>query len=158
MEIGGFIQSNGLPLVDFTTELCLSLLGKFYFENEILGKWRTYPTQTTKTHSIPMHLGFVAFLKEHLPKVSAFDAAKKKQVLNYYKRMGVAAYARSGRFKLVRKEYKSARKDYIKAIVYPIWGEWTWRLRAVIGYGMSLLHLDVEWIARLLGKRAYQVK
>ena len=77
-------------------------------------------------------------------------------ILNHYDKLCLEAYARSGRYKLIRKEYKSARQDYIKAIRYPANGKMVWRLRALVGYAMSLFHLDVEWIAKILGKKTYK--
>lgn len=154
-EIGGFIQSHGLPLVDFTTELCLSLKGPFHFDNEVYGKWRIYPTQTTKKHAVEMYKGFTGFVKEHLPKVNSLSEKEKRKVMHYYESMGLVAYSRSGRFKLVRKEYRSARHDYLKAITFKTRGKWMWRLRSMIGFMMSIFHLDVEWIAKLLGKKTF---
>jgi len=155
LDIGGF-QSRGMPLVDFPTILALSLRGKFFFQNNVLGKWRIYPTQTTKKYTVEIYRGMLNFLREHLSKVyTEFDPAKKK-IIDHYNQLCLVAYARSGRYKLIRKEYKSARQDYVKAIGYPANGKMVWRLRALVGYAMSLFHMDVEWIAKILGKKTYK--
>jgi glycosyltransferase involved in cell wall biosynthesis len=155
VEIGGFIQSHGMPLVDFTTVLTLSLLGNFHFESTVLGKWRIYATQTTKKHTVVIHNGFKEFVAAHLTKIHSLSEATKRKISNYYDRLCLVAYARSGRYRLIRKEFAEARKDYVKAVFYPVMGEWLWRLRALVGLLMSFLKLDVEWIARLMGRKTY---
>lgn len=154
--IGGFLQSHNMPLVDFPTILTLSLNGKFFFEKRVLGQWRIYPTQTTKKHTVEIYRGMTEFLETHLPKVYTSDPEAIKRIMKHYRKLCLVAYARSGRYKLIRKEYKSARNDYLKAITYPIGGKMIWRLRAAIGFGISLFHLDVEWLAKLMGKQTYK--
>lgn len=155
-QIGGFIQSHGMPLVDFSTILPLSLKGKFFFENNILGKWRIYPTQTTKKYTVEIYKGMNELLQEHLPRVYYENDPTRKKIEHHYNQLCLVAYARSGRYKLIRREYKSARKDYLRAIGYPVGGKMIWRLRALVGYGMSLFHMDVEGLAKLLGKETYK--
>lgn len=156
VEIGGFLQSHNMPLVDFPTILTLSLKGDFFFEERILGQWRIYATQTTKKHTVEIYKGMAEFLVDHLPKAYPDQPAEQKKITQHYNRLCLVAYARSGRYKLIRKEFKSARKDYLKAIAHPAGGKFIWRLRAAIGLGMSLFHLDVEWIAKILGKETYK--
>lgn len=64
--------------------------------------------------------------------------------------------ARSGRYKLIRKDFEGARKDYLKAIFYKGIQNKVWRLRAIIGYIFSLFHSDVESISKFLGKKSYK--
>jgi glycosyltransferase involved in cell wall biosynthesis len=154
--IGGFLQSHGMPLVDFPTILTLSLQGKFYFENRVLGSWRIYATQTTKKHTVEIYRGMKEFLESHLISVFPDNPQAINRIIDYYRKLCLIAYARSGRYKLIRKEFKSARTDYLKAITYPVNGKMIWRLRAAVGYGLSLFHLDVEWLARLIGKQTYK--
>lgn len=47
LSIGGFKQPLYLPYVDYPTWLELSLIGKFYPIDEILGYWRRHQNQTT---------------------------------------------------------------------------------------------------------------
>ena len=133
----------------------LSLLGRFYFDNHLLGKWRIYSTQTTKKYPVEIYEGIRTYLHTFLPRVGSFGAAQKKDIQHHYDQLCLVAYARSGRYKLLRKEFKSARKDYLKAITYPVSGKPVWRVRALVGMSMSLLHLDVEWMAKLLGRKTY---
>ncbi|HZV71281.1 MAG TPA: glycosyltransferase family A protein [Saprospiraceae bacterium] len=155
MEMGGFLQTHGMPLVDLPTFLTLSLKGPFYFENTILGSWRMYATQTTKKYTLVLYEGRKEFIKEHLSKIPDQDKEKAKKINTFFEQACLEGYARSGRYKLIRKEFRSARKDYIAAITSPVKGKMVWRLRAVVGFVVSFLHLDVEWIAKLMGKRTY---
>lgn len=155
-RIGGFLQTDGMPLVDFPTILTLSKLGPFHFENEVLGQWRIYAIQTTKKYTVEIYLGMVSFLKRHLPDVFPNDPQKQKRILSHYHSLNLVAYARSGRYKLIRKDFQGARKDYRKAIFFPSTDGWIWRLRSAVGFGLSLFHMDVEWLAGLLGKKTYK--
>jgi len=157
-EIGGFIQNFHLPLVDLPTWQQLSLIGKFTFIDTPLGKWRFYPMQVTKTYTVEITEGFYElalnfynqnkeyFLKQHLEvdKLHAF----------YLKKL-VICYSRSGRYKLIRKNYKGARKDYLDSIFRFGFNEPIWKLRSIVGLIFSLFHLDVENLSKLLGKVSY---
>ena len=156
IEIGGFIQVLPFPAVDLSTVLALSKLGKFYFFNQILGTWRIFPNQTTKTLNLDILEGGNKIIVDHYNSLS--EAQKK--MLNFdetfiwdnYKKRKIITYARSGRFKLIRKDFKSARKDYIQALRLYGLKEPKWKLRAFIGLLFSYLHLDVEMPAKWFGK------
>ncbi len=156
LEAGGFNQSFGMPLVDFSTILNISLLGPFHFANEVFGKWRIYSTQTTKKHTVAIYAGLRQFLAKHLPKVACLTETQRRTLLRNYDHLLLIAYARSGRYRLIRREYARARKDYVKAMTFPLFGEWTWRLRAATGFVFSLLHLNVEGLAKMLGRKTYK--
>ena len=156
MKIGGFLQSYGMPLVDFPTLLTLSKLGPFHFDPVVLGNWRIYSTQTTKKHTMEMTLGMKAFVYDWAKEALKGNDSKQKQIRKYFEERTLVAYARSGRYKLIRKEFKSARHDYLKAITYPSGMKLSWRLRALIGFTLSYFKTDVEWLAGLLGKTTYK--
>ena len=159
-KIGGFKQVFNLPLVDLPTLYELALEGRFIFIPEILGDWRNYATQVTKTYPAVMTEGFYKMAKMFLnSQLSAGTiVVDPKELDRYYARRMVIAYARSGRYKLIRKEYSSARKDYIKAIMGYGLVEPIWKLRAAVGWVFSLFHLNVEGLSRVLGKRSYTEK
>jgi len=90
------------------------------------------------------------FLKGH--PAAASLTVDVKEIDRYYAGRMVIAFARSGRYKLIRKEYASARKDYVKAISGYGMAEPVWKLRATFGWFMSFFHLDVEGLARILGE------
>ena len=157
VQIGGFKQVFGLPLVDLPTLYELALTGRFIFIPEPLGDWRNYATQVTKTYPAVMTEGFYKMAQQFLechPQASSLikDVSKLD---DYYASRMVIAYARSGRYKLIRGGYSSARKDYFKAISGYGMAEPVWKLRAAVGWVFSLFHLNVEGLARLLGKRSY---
>jgi glycosyltransferase involved in cell wall biosynthesis len=160
VQAGGFLQGFGLPLVDLPTIMAMSLQGEFYYDSSLLGKWRVFPYQITKTYPVEILKGRYAL---SLEKLGSLTAEQKKVVTvtaetvnRYFKRILLVAYARSGRYKLIRKDFKGARKDYSKAIFFNGPVQFTWRLRALIGYMFSLFRLNVEGLAGLLGKVSYK--
>lgn len=160
MQIGGFLQSHQLPLVDLPTLLALSCQGEFYYDETILGKWRHYGSQTTKTSTVDNIRNAFALSMDFY---KAIPAAVKPQLhvsehrLRAYFRSAIhVAYARSGRYRLLRRDFRGARADYRKAIFSGPCGNWMWRLRSVTGYLFSLFGKDVEGLARLLGKPDYK--
>jgi glycosyltransferase involved in cell wall biosynthesis len=159
-KIGGFKQVFDLPLVDLPTLYELATVGRFIFIPETLGDWRNYANQVTKTYPAVMTEGFYKLAKSFLNSQAGREAMKidEKALDRYYARRMVIAFARSGRYKLIRKEYASARKDYLKAIFRYGMAEPVWKLRAAVGWVFSLFHLDVEGLSSLLGKRSYTEK
>lgn len=161
-EIGGFLQTHNLPLVDFPTILVLSTKGKFYYDEKPLGSWRVNPKQITKTYPIEITEGFYQASIDHYDSLpieikQRLSITKEKIHSNFLDIIHVAL-ARSGRYKLIRKDYKSARKDYLKAIFFKSSGNHMWRLRSMIGLLFSFFKLDVEWLAGLLGKSTFKSK
>jgi glycosyltransferase involved in cell wall biosynthesis len=159
-KIGGFQQGFGLPLVDFTTWLELCMYGTFVFDKYLQGKWRIYPYQTTKTYPVEIIKGRYLAAKSHYkrwePKLKHNLNVDFNSLEMHFNKLILVGYARSGRYKLIRKDFPGARKDYLEAIFYPGFFHPVWRLRALIGYLFSWIKMDVEWLARLLGKFAYK--
>jgi len=157
LQVGGFKQVFNLPLVDLPTLYELAVAGRFIFIPETLGDWRNYATQVTKTYPAVMTEGFYKMAKLFLEShpAAASLSVDVKEIERYYAGRMVIAFARSGRYKLIRKEYASARKDYVKAISGYGMAEPVWKLRAAVGWIFSLFHLDVEGLSRVLGKRSY---
>jgi glycosyltransferase involved in cell wall biosynthesis len=159
VEIGGFKQGYNLPLIDLPTLHELSVEGSFYFDDRLLGSWRIYPDQTTKKYVVGIIRGFRDLAMDNykrfrsLPGVS--HAIDTDQLDKHFKKLIIIAYSRDGRYKLIRKEFKQARRDYLTSIVSP-GGECLWKLRSFTGLILSLLHLDVEWLAKLLNRPTYK--
>lgn len=156
IQINGFIQVLPFPSVDLSTMLALSNLGKFYFFGQVLGTWRIFPNQTTKTLSNDILEGGNKIVVEYYRSLSA----EQKKILSFdenfiwenYKKRKIITYARSGRFKLIRRDFKGARKDYLQALRLSGFKETVWKLRAFIGLIFSFLHLDIEVLAKWFGK------
>ncbi len=158
-KIGGFQQGFGLPLVDLPTWQLLASHGVFYFDPVPTGRWRVYPGQTTKTHLVRIFSGCYALSVQNMKLFSQNHllefAVKEKDITNHFDKVMVMAYSREGRYLLIKKMYKEARKSYIKAI-FAKGGEYMWKLRALVGLLLSYLHLDVEWLAKALKKPSYK--
>ncbi|MDR0812275.1 MAG: glycosyltransferase [Paludibacter sp.] len=158
-SIGGFIQSHRLPLVDVPTTMNLAMLGNFVFCNEPLGAWRNYPNQVTKTYPAEMDKGFYEFSLDFFKKYKQYfktEEIDEKKVKTRFNKRFIISYSRSGRYKLIRKDFKGARKDYIQSIFHFGFYEPVWKLRSFVGLLFSFFHTDVEKLARKLGKITYK--
>lgn len=157
IAIGGFTQNFGLPLVDLPTLYELSLRGKFKFLPVTLGQWRIYAGQITKTYPVEMTKGFyqlaLQFFNDHKSEMP--DRLNESTIRKHYKKKLTVSFARSGRYKLIRKEFGAARKDYFNAIFSNGFSEPIWKLRALTGFMFSLFHADIEGLAKLMGKDHY---
>jgi hypothetical protein len=158
LKIGGFIQKYDLPLVDIPTMQELALLGEFDFIASPLGKWRTYSNQTTKTYTAEINIGVYSLAKDLLakhPEIGERFGFNKKKVDDYFYNMLVISYSRSGRYKLIRKDYKGARKSYYHSLFHYGFRKPSWKLRSFIGLLFSFIHLNVEGLAGFLGNTKY---
>lgn len=160
LRIGGFIQEFNLPLVDMTTLFELAKIGIFAYVDEPLAKWRTYANQTTKLYTVEILKGRTDLAFYHFSNltedVKKNIYVKESELKKYYENLLQIAYARSGRYKLMQKEFAKARKDYIKAIFYKGLRNPVWRLRAITGYIFSLFKMNVEGLSKSLGKDSYK--
>lgn len=158
-SIGGFIQNFNLPLVDLPTWQQIALFGKFSFIDEPLGKWRFYPTQVTKTYTVEITEGFyklaLSYYKQNKNYFDSIDF-KEKKLHKFYSKKLVICYSRSGRYKLIRKEFKSARKDYFISIFRFGFNEPVWKLRSLIGILFSIFKADIETFTKLIGRVSYK--
>jgi len=158
-SIGGFKQSHNLPLVDVTTWNELSLKGNFGFIQEPLGKWRFYPNQITKVYTAEISEGFYQYALEfyHREKYLFKDTDFTiKKIHSFFREKLVEAHSRSGRYKLIRKDFRGARKNYIKSILgYGFYAP-MWKLRSIIGFAFSLMNKDVEGLSKKMGKVSYK--
>lgn len=158
-EIGGFKQSHQLPLVDVTTWIELSLQGTFSFIDEALGKWRFYPNQITKTYTAEIHEGFYKFaLDFFLSNQDVFSDSKIsiQSIKKHFHKQLVEAHSRSGRYKLIRKDFSGARKNYLKSIFHYGFYSPVWKLRSITGFIFSVFHSDIENFAKKLGRVSYK--
>jgi glycosyltransferase involved in cell wall biosynthesis len=158
-RIGGFKQSHNLPLVDLTTWTELSLCGKFSCINQPLGKWRFYPNQITKTYTAEISEGFYQFALDFFSRESDFfrqSNITKKIINSHFHKQLVEAHSRSGRYKLIRKDFKGARKNYLKSIFCYGFHSPIWKIRSTVGLVFSFFHADIEQFAKKLGRVSYK--
>lgn len=157
--IGGFHQGYDLPLVDVPTWQNLTVCGKFHYDPIPTGSWRVYPDQTTKTHLVRIFSGFRTLSLDNYTKFSQKGTLSfgvtSLDINRHFDRMMIMAYSREGRYMLIRKQFRQARERYTKAITGR-GGEYMWKIRALTGLILSFLHLDVEWLARMLGRPSYK--
>ena len=158
-QIGGFKQSHQLPLVDVTTWIELSLCGIFSCIQQPLGKWRFYPNQITKTYTAEIHEGFYSFAMDFFNKENQFfsqSGITKNQLRTHFNKQLVEAHSRSGRYKLMRKDFVGARKNYLKSIFCFGFYQPIWKLRSLVGFVFSLFHADIETFAKRMGRVSYK--
>jgi len=158
-EIGGFIQGFNLPLVDIPTTLELLMKGEFAYINQPLGSWRIYPNQATKTYTGQMTTSYYALIQSFMlrfPDLFESQGLTQKIIKDHFYNRLVISYSRSGRYKLIRKDFKGARKDYIHSITHYGWIQPVWKLRSAVGLFFSLFRMDVEWLAKLIGNESYK--
>ena len=136
VQIGGFVQKFNLPLVDLPTWQELSLLGTFTFVNEPVGKWRVSPNQVTKTYTIQMIEGVyqqaLYLCQKDEPFFQSLGITEPKIQHHFQKRL-IVNYCHSGNFKLVRRDYIGARKDFTQSITNFGLKKIIWKIRSVFG-------------------------
>jgi len=158
--IGGFQGFSGLPTTDLPTLLELVKKGLFYYDKEVLAQWRQYSTQTTKLYPVEMITRRYEMISQHFNKLE--ECFKKELVITkeimdkYFNDKMLDTYARSGRYRLLRKDFSGARNDYLHAIFYKGKVRPMWRIRAITGLIFSLFHKDVEGLSRMCGKVSYK--
>lgn len=158
-DIGGFLQGFNLPLVDIPTTLELLMKGEFAYIDEPLGHWRISPSQVTKTYTTEMisgHYAMIQSVMERFPEVFEASGLTKSIVDRHFRKRLVRGYSSSGRYKLIRKDFRGARKDYLHSIFHYGFAEPVWKIRSLTGYFFSLFRMDIEWLARLIGNPTYK--
>ncbi|HUF10721.1 MAG TPA: glycosyltransferase family A protein [Rhodothermales bacterium] len=155
-QAGGFQQRPGLPLVDYPTLLALVTKGPFVFVDEVLAKWRWHPNQVTRlfhteiiTRVRDTALSHHAALEE---PIQSRVTVTRNQIERRHRDEVHRAYVQSGRYKLVQKLYREARRDFTNALWHHGLARPFLLLQALAGVGLSFIKTDLEWIARLLGK------
>lgn len=158
-KIGGFKQSHQLPLIDLTTWTELSLLGKFSCIREPLGKWRFYPHQITKTYTAEICEGFYQFTLDFYNRNNNFFSnteITQNKINKHFKKQLVEAHSRSGRYKLMRKDFSGARKNYLKSIFCYGFNGLIWKFRSIVGFVFSIFHRDIESFTKKIGRVSYK--
>jgi glycosyltransferase involved in cell wall biosynthesis len=158
-KIGGFKFIENLPLIDFPTVLELSLHGEFYFIDQPLASWRHYVNQITKSYAVDIRKGMYNASLNHYNRNLDHSTIKKinwQRIESNFTKKLVVVYSRMGRYNLVKKRFKLARKNYYLSIKTDGFNNIIWKFRSIIGIMMSFLRLDVEWLARLFGRVSYK--
>jgi glycosyltransferase involved in cell wall biosynthesis len=159
LKIGGFKQSCELPLIDLPTLFELSMIGPFVFIPSPLGIWRIYSTQVTKTYTSQLMEGYKCLVLQFYNRIKDQHILKagidEKTLRKHYDKQLIISYSRSGRYKLIRKEFNKARKDYFQSLFKFGFYEPVWKIRSLIGLLFSYFRMDVEGLSKILGKKTY---
>lgn len=154
VKIGGFKQPPMAEAVDYPTWLELSLVGEFSATNEILGYWRRHGGQATQI--MGWHAGaarsFIRIrdrffkripsrIKDELGFGMETLRAKNSEILG-------SGYLRDGRICLMKRNWREARRNFKVALRM---GSFLTNVGALIGFGLSYLEKDLEWVLKLLG-------
>lgn len=162
LSIGGFKHLFDLPSVDVPVLFELAALGPFYFVPEALGSWRNYAAQITKTLTTQIMEGYVRisahFFEAYSQRKNLHFDIQKTTITAYVARQRVIVYSRAGRYKLLRRDFKNARKDYKTSLLTGGFTQPMWKVRSLVGYFFSLLHLNVEGLSKTLGKKHYSTE
>ena len=151
--IGGYLQPEGLLAEDYPTHMALALRGEFRYLDLVLGNYRMHAQQMTRTHFSQMVETDMQYVLDFFRNLSADDqrrtgwngddlAAALSQRLNN-------TYFEVGRRGLLARDWKGARSQFTRALRF---GNAKTRMKALIGLTFSLLHLDLETVARLSGR------
>lgn len=162
LSINGFKQPYNLPLVDLPTLYELATLGEFYFIPKVLGSWRIYASQITKTYTAEIMEGFTSLAFDNYLKYSENKdlhlSVDFKVLKKHYTCQKIITYSRAGRYKLIRRDFRNARHAYIVSMVTGGYTEPVWKLRSLVGIVFSFLHLNVEGLSKVLGKKHYSTE
>lgn len=153
-SIGGFKQPQGLPFVDGSTWLELSLIGDFLPIDAVLGCYRRHDRQissTMKSSMVRAGLYFTEFFKNLPADVKASlanedtDIAarmdRKAREIDYY--LG-RAYLREGKWSDARESLlKAIKEENLPSI----------KAKAILGILCGLLRTDLEWLAAFIDPR-----
>jgi glycosyltransferase involved in cell wall biosynthesis len=147
LSIGGFLQYENTPYVDYPTFLELSLKGRFYPSDKVLGFWRKHNAQVTSKQQTEMNKSFMCSLEFYekldpsLQRSIQFDIDDK---LKYNEKMLNDQIAVSARLLLVKGKWKEAMTQY-KSIFGKT--DLTLKLQSFLGIICAILRINIEWFA-----------
>jgi hypothetical protein len=93
---------------------------------------------------------------QRFPEAFKEHGLTNKVIDDHFRNRLVVSYSRSGRYKLIRKDFKGARRDYIHSITHYGFKQPVWKLRSAVGLFFSLFRMDIEWLAKLIGNESYK--
>jgi len=152
-NIGGFIQTPYMRTVDYPTILNLSLKGNFSYIDEPIAFYRVHLKQATLSEEVPFDsaaryaLEFYSTLSENL-KVHLCISER-----SLYKHIGIRRALNEfhrGRYFLIQGNFKLARKYFRKMLRN---SSFRMKITGFFGIIFSFLHLNIEWLAHLTGRR-----
>ncbi|MCG9479562.1 MAG: glycosyltransferase [Actinomycetia bacterium] len=147
MSIGGFKQYPNSYCVDLPTWLELALKGRFFYKNELLGYWRRHPDQNTNRRKIELIKNRVRY---KLYFVDSLDAKQRNKLKIKRKIIEAKHHIQMGRFFILNKKRKEARKEFILAFQK---GSFTLKLKAILGMMVSCFRrTNIEYLNKMFVK------
>jgi glycosyltransferase involved in cell wall biosynthesis len=149
LSIGGFLQDKITPYVDYTTFLELSLKGRFYALDKIMGYWRQHKLQITSQQKTEMNNSSMVSVKFY----KQLDASLKTRInfnindkLKNCEIMLNHQISVSARLSLMEGNWKDALSQY-KTLYNK--SSFSNKLKPLIGIICALCKKDFEWVAVL---------
>jgi len=149
LSIGGFLQPKNAPFVDYATFLELSLRGRFYPSDEILGYWRKHNAQTTLKQQTKMNEAFMYpldFYEKLDPEIKNSIEFNINDKIKIYNKIVNAQITESARLNLVKCNWNEAFDQYKGLLVK---GDFPIKLQSTIGIICALCRTNIEWLAVL---------
>jgi len=151
IKIGGFKQPEYYPTVDRPTWMQLSEEGKFYYLNEVLGYWRRYGDQITANKKLEMvaaHSAYSSYFFNKLPKSKKDKIGIRiEDIVNENKKKKSNIHFHLGRVALYEKNWEKSKKNFKFAFIY---GNYSLKIKSIIGIIFSYIKLNFEGIANIL--------
>ena len=147
LSIGGFLQDKNAPFVDYTTFLELSLKGRFYPLDRVLGYWRKHKSQVTTKQETEVNKAFmvsVDFYEKLDPSIKNKINFNINDKLNFYKNKlndQIAVYARVS---LIEGNWNEALIQY-KTLFRK--GNFSIKLQSFMGMICAIFRKDFEWVS-----------
>ncbi len=147
LSIGGFLQDKNAPFVDYTTFLELSLKGRFYPLDRVLGYWRKHKSQVTTTNETEVNKAFmiaIDFYEKLDPSIKNKINFNINDKLNFYKNKlndQIAVYARVS---LIEGNWNEALIQY-KTLFRK--GNFSIKLQSFMGMICAIFRKDFEWVS-----------
>lgn len=151
-KIGGFQYVPGLCVTDFPTFLRLSLEGTFHYHGEVMGFRRRHTASVTLNNMQRILSGAREHSLDFVRKYKVQLSSSDRDAINKSLKLGESsAMFTEGRFRLVRREWKQARKYFTQSAdpFHP-----RILLASVLGWCLSWLHCNLEWTFRVARRAA----
>ena len=151
-EIGGFQSFPGLRTTDYPTYFRLSLKGKFFYENRVMGFQRRHLGSVTITNLESGHLNASrcsrAFMQEYGRELS-LTPADVTEIEDSWKKSRTLIEFSLGRVSLLNKDWRRARTHFGATLRT---GDPQVRLASTAGLVLSWLHLNLEAVMQHFGR------
>lgn len=147
LSIGGFLQYEDAPFVDYSTFLELSLEGKFYPSDRVMGYWRKHKAQVTTTQETEITKAFMISVDFYEKMDLSLKEAVKFNIddkSKFHEKMLNDQIAVSSRLSLLNGNWDEAITQY-KGVFRN--GDFSVKLQAFLGIICALCRRDLEWLA-----------